>query len=106
MAASYTPRIPPKLSSDTASFVQRHGLATQLRVALLARLLPLAHDLLSSALVATTASAPGSAAANLLAPAPYLFSRKAANLAWSAALFFDAAFFLPRPPPRLPPPRP
>ena len=46
MAASYTPRIPPKLSSDTASFVQRHGLATQLRVALLARLLPLAHDLL------------------------------------------------------------
>ena len=41
-----TPRISPKLSSDTASLVQQHGLATQLRVALLARLLPLAHDLL------------------------------------------------------------
>ena len=53
-AASYaaqraTPRIPPKLSSDTASFVPRHGLATQLRVALLARLLP-SHTTSSSAL--------------------------------------------------------
>ena len=52
-----TPRIPPKLSSNTASLVQRHGLATQLRVALLARLLPLAHDLLVRARVATATPA-------------------------------------------------
>ena len=81
--------------------VQRHGLATRSAASRSSRVFSPSHTTSSSALVATA-----SAAANLLPPGPYLFSRKAANLAWSAALFFDAAFFLPRPPPWLPPPPP
>ena len=47
----YTPLFPPISPNfpshpDTASLIYGYSLATQLRVALLARLLPLAHDLL------------------------------------------------------------
>ena len=102
---AHTPNCPATL----ASLVQRHGLATQLRVSSRVFSFSPWHTTSSSALVATA-----SAAENLLPPASYLFSRKAANFAWSAALpaAFDAysmplaALFLPRPPPRLPPPRP
>ena len=105
-----SPNFPSHPKPNTAStLVQRHGLATQLLVALLARLLPLAHDLnttSSSALVATA-----SAAANLCCRRPRTCSAvrpptKSCQSCLVSCLRCRAHLFLLRPPPRLPPPRP
>jgi hypothetical protein len=95
--------MPPKLSTATLPHSSSDTASPRSSASRSSRDFSPSHTTSSSALVATA-----SAAANLLPPAPYLFSRKAANLAWPAAVSaaFDAALFLPRPPPRLPPPRP
>ena len=82
----FAPRIHPKLSSTLPLSSRRDRLATQL----LARLLPLAQSTRPPRPRSFVVAA--SAVTNLLPPAPYLFSRKAAGLIFSAAFAaFSAA---------------
>ena len=82
----FAPRIHPKLSSTLPLSSRRDRLATQL----LARVLPLAQSTRPPRPRSFVVAA--SAVTNLLPPAPYLFSRKAAGLIFSAAFAaFSAA---------------